>query len=224
MVSIRYQPDDSPATPVVRTGQARVPTRHGTFKAVSYRDALGLEHIAFVAGDPAASVAEGGALPLVRVHSECLTGDVFGSTRCDCGTQLDRAMEVAADSGNGVIVYARGHEGRGIGLGHKLQAYELQDAGLDTVDANHALGFPADARQYDVAGAILHDLGVTRIRLLSNNPAKSAGLVMHGIDVAEQVPLLGVITNENLQYLETKRQRMDHTFEPAPAPVDTETA
>ncbi|MGI9623503.1 MAG: GTP cyclohydrolase II [Acidimicrobiales bacterium] len=199
---------------VERTGQAWIPTRHGVFRAYGYRDTEGLEHIAYVSGDQSDDTTPDGP-PLVRVHSECLTGDVLGSLRCDCGSQLDRALEAIGGEPGGIIAYIRGHEGRGIGLGQKLQAYELQDSGLDTVDANHALGFPADARDYDVAAAILHDLGFTSVRLLSNNPAKSEGLTCHGIDVTEQVPLPGVTTTENLRYLETKRQRMAHKLEPS---------
>ena len=207
MVSFRYR------RPLVeRTGQARVPTVHGAFVAFAYRDRDGHEHLASVAGD-----IEALAAPLVRVHSECLTGDVLGSTRCDCGSQLDRALAAVAASPGGVVVYVRGHEGRGIGLGHKLQAYELQDGGLDTVDANHALGFPADARRYDVAAAILGDLGISRVRLLSNNPAKVDGLTRHGIEVTKRVPLPGATTPENLRYLETKRARMAHALSPLEA-------
>ena len=209
MVSFRYRQDDTSSAVVERTGHARIPTRHGVFTAYSFRDVRGLEHIAYVGQDP--TTVDG---PLVRVHSECLTGDVFGSLRCDCGSQLERALDIIGDSAGGVIVYVRGHEGRGIGLGHKLQAYELQDTGLDTVDANHALGFPTDPREYDVAAAILANLGVHRVRLLSNNPAKTEGLSAHGIEVVEQVPLLGITTNENVRYLETKRDRMEHTFGP----------
>ena len=190
---------------VERTGWAAIPTDHGTFDASSFRDADGLEHIAFVARHDL------GDAPLVRVHSECLTGDVFGSRRCDCGTQLDRALEVVGSEG-GMVIYVRGHEGRGIGLGPKLRAYELQDGGMDTVDANHALGMPADARTYDVAAAILADLGVTSVRLLTNNPTKAEGLESHGVDIVERVPLMGQLTDENAGYLATKRDRMQHTL------------
>jgi 3,4-dihydroxy 2-butanone 4-phosphate synthase / GTP cyclohydrolase II len=204
MVAFRYRRAD-----VERTGQARVPTVHGEFTAYAYRDREGNDHLASASGDLASIDA-----PLVRVHSECLTGDVLGSTRCDCGSQLERAMTAVAAAAAGLVVYVRGHEGRGIGLGQKLRAYELQDSGLDTVDANHALGFPTDARKYDVAAAILADLGVTSVRLLSNNPAKSAGLTAAGIEVVETVALHGVTTDENLRYLETKRDRMSHSLEP----------
>lgn len=194
---------------VERTGQARIPTAQGEFTAYSFLDDQGLEHIAYVSGDPAAEHA-----PIVRVHSECLTGDVLGSLRCDCGSQLNRALELIGESTSGVLLYQRGHEGRGIGLGHKLQAYELQDGGLDTVEANEALGFPADSRDYGVAAAILHDLGVSRVRLLTNNPGKSTGLTEHGIEIVEQLPLAGATTPDNVRYLETKRLRMDHALQP----------
>lgn len=217
MVSFRYRPDVDAATPVTRSGTARIPTAHGAFTAHAFVDAAGLEHIAYVGKEPLTDT------PLVRVHSECLTGDVLGSLRCDCGSQLQAALaRVAADGG--VLLYVRGHEGRGIGLSSKLQAYELQDTGLDTVDANHALGFPTDARTYDVAAAILADLGVTRIRLLSNNPLKVEGLSAHGIDVIEQVALLGRTTPENIRYLETKGRRMDHALDPVLETAGEETA
>lgn len=195
----RHQPG------VERTASARLPTAHGDFTAHGYRSADGIEHIAYVAGDLASVDA-----PLVRVHSECLTGDVFGSLRCDCGSQLQEAMRRVGASDGGVVVYLRGHEGRGIGLGHKLAAYALQDEGLDTVDANLALGFPPDARDYAVGTAILADLGVQRIRLLTNNPSKFIGLADDHLEVIEQVPLHGVTNDENVRYLETKRERMGH--------------
>ena len=190
---------------VERTGSARIPTRHGSFVAHAYRskpDAI--EHIAYVTDglDPAAA-------PLVRAHSECLTGDIFGSLRCDCGSQLDLAMRRIAEADNGVVIYVRGHEGRGIGLGHKLEAYALQDQGLDTVDANEALGFASDLRTYDVAAAILESLGVSRLRLLTNNPTKVHSLESHGFTV-EQVALVGETTEQNARYLQTKRDRMGH--------------
>ena len=147
---------------------------------------------------------------LVRVHSECLTGDVFGSLRCDCGPQLDAALAAVAAEGRGVVLYLRGHEGRGIGLLHKLQAYQLQDGGIDTVDANLSLGLPADARDYGTGAQILVDLGVHTMRLLSNNPAKRAGLEGYGLQVVERVPLETVPTTENLRYLQAKRDRLGH--------------
>ena len=209
MVSFRNRPVTSEdSTQVTRTGTARIPTRHGEFVARSYRDDAGLEHIAYIRGEPAADRAT-----LVRVHSECLTGDVLGSLRCDCGSQLQRSLERIAGEGEGVLVYVRGHEGRGIGLGHKMRAYDLQDDGLDTVDANHALGFPADAREYGVAAAILADIGATRIRLLSNNSTKVDGLARHGLIVHERIPLAGETTPHNERYLETKRVRLAHALE-----------
>ena len=153
---------------------------------------------------------------LVRVHSECFTGDVLGSRRCDCGEQLDRALAAIAAEGAGVVVYIRGHEGRGIGLRHKLEAYELQDQGLDTVDANLALGFDVDARDYGVGAQILASLGVTRMRLLTNNPAKRAGLEGHGLVTVERVPLLTTPRPENTSYLSTKRDRMAHELDTTP--------
>ena len=161
--------------------QARIPTAHGEFLAYGYDSLLdGIEHIALVRGDVA--TAEGtGEDVLVRVHSECLTGDVFGSLRCDCGPQLDAALAAVAAEGRGVVLYMRGHEGRGIGLLHKLQAYQLQEAGADTVDANLALGLPADARDYGIGAQILVDLGVRSMRLLTNNPDKRAGLEGYGL-------------------------------------------
>jgi 3,4-dihydroxy 2-butanone 4-phosphate synthase / GTP cyclohydrolase II len=186
--------------------EAVLPTRHGEFRAVGYRDTLvGAEHIALVRGD-----LGDGADVLVRVHSECLTGDVFGSRRCDCGTQLDEALRAIAREGRGVLLYLRGHEGRGIGLMHKLAAYRLQDLGHDTVDANLALGLPADARDYGTGAQILADLGVHTVRLLTNNPTKADGLTGHGLDIVERVGLPVTPTPENLRYLTTKRDRMGH--------------
>jgi 3,4-dihydroxy 2-butanone 4-phosphate synthase / GTP cyclohydrolase II len=193
---------------VVRVAQTRLPTRFGTFRAVGYRDLLtGDEHVAVVAGDPEA--AGQGRGTLVRVHSECLTGDALGSRRCDCGPQLAAALEAVAAEG-GVVVYARGHEGRGIGLLAKLVAYELQDGGLDTVAANVAQGLPVDARDYAAAAAVLADLGVTDIRLLTNNPAKVEGLAGNGITVRERVPLHVGATADNRGYLQTKREQLGH--------------
>ena len=146
----------------------------------------------------------------MRVHSECLTGDVFGSLRCDCGPQLDAALEAVATEGRGVVLYMRGHEGRGIGLLHKLQAYQLQESGADTVDANLALGLPADARDYGIGAQILVDLGVRSMRLLTNNPDKRAGLEGYGLTVVGRVPLPVRASPQNLRYLRTKRDRMGH--------------
>jgi 3,4-dihydroxy 2-butanone 4-phosphate synthase/GTP cyclohydrolase II len=191
---------------VVRVAEARVPTVHGTFRAVGYDSTLdGIEHIALVCGE----VGDGEDV-LVRVHSECLTGDVFGSLRCDCGPQLDAALAAVAAAGRGVVLYVRGHEGRGIGLLHKLQAYQLQDDGADTVDANLALGVPADARDYGTGAQILVDLGVRSMRLLTNNPDKRVALEGYGLRVIDRVPLPITPNPENLRYLRTKRDRMGH--------------
>jgi len=191
---------------VEAVAQARIPTAHGQFRAVGYRSILdGREHIALVRGD----LGDGRDV-LVRVHSECLTGDVFGSRRCDCGPQLDTALAAVAAEGRGVVLYVRGHEGRGIGLLHKLQAYQLQDSGSDTVDANLELGLPADARDYGTGAQILVDLGVRTMRLLSNNPTKRAGLEGYGLQILGRVPLATLATPENLRYLRTKRDRMGH--------------
>eukprot|EP00850_Spirogloea_muscicola_P024531 SM001004S09231 [mRNA] locus=s1004:154:1475:- [translate_table: standard] len=149
---------------------------------------------------------------LVRVHSECLTGDIFGSARCDCGPQLALAMQRIADAGRGVLVYLRGQEGRGIGLGRKLQAYNLQDAGRDTVEANEDLGLPVDSREYGVAAQILRDIGVRTMRLMTNNPTKFLGLRGYGLHVRSRVPVLSPITKENQRYLETKRAKLGHVY------------
>jgi 3,4-dihydroxy 2-butanone 4-phosphate synthase/GTP cyclohydrolase II len=191
---------------VVRVGEARIPTAHGVFRGYGYDSVLdGIEHIALVYGE----IGDGEDV-LVRVHSECLTGDVFGSLRCDCGPQLDSALEVVAAEGRGIVLYMRGHEGRGIGLTHKLQAYQLQDDGLDTVDANLALGQPADGRDYGQGAQILVDLGVRSMRLLTNNPAKRVGLDGYGLTIVDRVPLPIRPNPENLRYLRTKRDRMGH--------------
>ncbi|MGW1346318.1 bifunctional 3,4-dihydroxy-2-butanone-4-phosphate synthase/GTP cyclohydrolase II [Kribbella sp. NPDC002412] len=189
---------------IQRVATTTLPTQYGDFVAHGYRNIVdGSEQLALVRGD----IADGPTL--VRLHSECLTGDVFGSLRCDCGPQLDEALRQVAAEG-GVVVYLRGHEGRGIGLLHKLQAYELQDAGRDTVDANLDLGLPADARDYGTGAQILADLGVTSVRLLTNNPDKLAGVQGYGIDVVERRSISIDPTEHNLRYLRTKRDRMGH--------------
>jgi 3,4-dihydroxy 2-butanone 4-phosphate synthase / GTP cyclohydrolase II len=193
---------------VERVATARVPLRYGEFTAVGYASSYdNREHVAFVFGE-----IGDGADVLVRVHSECLTGDVFGSLRCDCGPQLDAALAAVAREGRGVVLYVRGHEGRGIGLLHKLQAYQLQDLGSDTLDANLELGLPADARDYGTGAQILVDLGIHTMRLLSNNPAKRAGLEGYGLRIVGQVPLPVRANPENLRYLQTKRDRMGHVI------------
>lgn len=193
---------------VERASVARLPLKWGNVQAYCYRSVLdGMEHIAMVKGD----IGDGQNV-LVRVHSECLTGDIFGSARCDCGNQLAMAMELIEKDGRGVLVYLRGHEGRGIGLGHKLRAYNLQDAGRDTVEANEDLGLPVDSREYGIGAQILYDIGVRTMRLMTNNPAKYVGLKGYGLSVVRRVPLLTSITKENRRYLETKRKKMGHVY------------
>jgi 3,4-dihydroxy 2-butanone 4-phosphate synthase / GTP cyclohydrolase II len=196
---------------VHRVAEARIPTAYGPFRAIGYASDLDhRQHVALVAGDLVdGRVADGDGL-LVRVHSECLTGDVFGSMRCDCQAQLDASLATVAAAGSGVVLYMRGHEGRGIGLLHKLKAYQLQDAGADTVDANLSQGLPADARDYGTGAQILVDLGVRSMRLLTNNPAKRTALQGYGLRVVERVPLPVHPTPDNLRYLRTKRDRMGH--------------
>ncbi|MGW2563491.1 GTP cyclohydrolase II [Streptomyces sp. NPDC001514] len=190
---------------VERVANVRLSTEHGDFLAVGYLDHIrGDEQIALVHGD-----IEGDGT-LTRVHSECLTGDAFGSKHCECGDQLSAALRTIVSEGRGVLVYLQGHEGRGIGLLAKLQAMQLQAEGLDTVEANLALGLPDDARDYRVAADILHDLGVRSVRLLSNNPRKRDALLQHGIKVTEEVPLLIPPREENISYLRTKRERLGH--------------
>jgi len=194
---------------VERMGEATVPTEYGTFRCVAYRSTVdGIEHIAFVKGDVDTTKPV-----LVRVHSECLTGDVFSSRRCDCGPQLAGAMSLVEAEGAGVIVYLRGHEGRGIGIAHKIRAYSLQDQGRDTVDANTELGLPVDSREYGIGAQILADLGVKELRLMTNNPAKYGGLGGYGLSVVERVPLNTIPTPENEAYLRTKRERMGHLLD-----------
>jgi len=191
---------------VEHIADARVPTVWGDFRCHSFESALdGETHLAFVAGD-----VSGDDPVLVRVHSECLTGDIFASVKCDCGPQLQEAMRLIAQEGRGVVVYLRGHEGRGIGISHKLRAYGLQEAGFDTVDANLELGLPVDSREYGIGAQILVDLGVSNLRLLTNNPAKYTGLDGFGLKVTERVPLHLAVHPEAEQYLRTKRDRMGH--------------
>lgn len=194
---------------VERVIEASIPTPYGPFRAIGFRSFDGRQHIALVRGE----VGDGESI-LVRAHSECLTGDVLHSLRCDCGAQLERAMEVIADEGRGVVVYIRGHEGRGIGLLHKLAAYNLQDSsGRDTVEANEDLGLPVDARDYGVGAQILYDLGVRSMRLLTNNPAKRAAIEGYGLTIVERVPLVTERNRYNRAYLETKRAKLGHLLE-----------
>ncbi|MEU9823245.1 bifunctional 3,4-dihydroxy-2-butanone-4-phosphate synthase/GTP cyclohydrolase II [Pseudonocardia alni] len=195
---------------VEQVGAAAMPTVFGDFRAVALRSRLdGTEHLALVLGDVAAAGAtEAGVL--VRVHSECLTGDIVGSLRCDCGAQLEQALRAIADEGCGIVVYLRGHEGRGIGLGHKIRAYALQEQGLDTVDANTAQGLPVDSRSYGVGAQILGELGVRRLRLITGNPAKYGGLDGYGLQIVGRVALPTVPNRHNRRYLRTKRDRMGH--------------
>ncbi|HEY6530846.1 MAG TPA: bifunctional 3,4-dihydroxy-2-butanone-4-phosphate synthase/GTP cyclohydrolase II [Acidimicrobiales bacterium] len=194
---------------VRRISEARIPTEWGEFTCYVYESLLdGEQHVAFVKG-----AVQGEKNVLVRVHSECLTGDVFGSQRCDCGIQLDQAMSRISDEGLGVVVYLRGHEGRGIGIGHKIRAYSLQDEGHDTVEANEALGLPVDSREYGIGAQILVDLGITTMRYMTNNPSKYGGLEGFGLDIVERVPLESAPNPENIAYLRTKRDKMGHLLE-----------
>jgi 3,4-dihydroxy 2-butanone 4-phosphate synthase/GTP cyclohydrolase II len=202
-------------TQVERLASTRLPTEFGEFTAHGFRNVIdGGQHLALVHGRPDLTTPV-----LVRMHSECLTGDVFGSQRCDCGPQLQAAMAAITRAGAGVIVYLGGHEGRGIGLLDKLRAYELQDAGRDTVDANIDLGLPVDAREYANGAQILLALGIGSVRLLTNNPAKATGLEQHGVSVAEQLPIVIAPTGDNLRYLQTKAERMGHHLPDVPRDV-----
>ena len=194
---------------VRRVAEAKLPTEFGEFRGVVFESVLdGEQHIALVRGEVDALDNV-----LVRVHSECLTGDAFGSLRCDCGPQLHAALSLVADEGAGVVVYLRGHEGRGIGLGHKIRAYALQEDGKDTVDANLELGLPVDSREYGIGAQILVDLGITSMRLMTNNPTKYGGLEGFGLNITERVPLESRPTSHNIDYLRTKRERMGHLLE-----------
>ena len=203
LIAFRRAREEQPFTKLI---EASVPTKYGVFRAVGYRSEVdSREHIAFVMGN----LGDGEEV-LTRVHSECLTGDVFGSLRCDCGAQLDRALQLVAEEGRGVVLYIRGHEGRGIGLFAKLQAYNLQDGGLDTADANRELGFPVDARDYGIGAQILYDIGVRSMRLLTNNPTKRAGIEGYGLTISERVPLMTGMTDHNRDYLRAKAKKMGH--------------
>jgi 3,4-dihydroxy 2-butanone 4-phosphate synthase / GTP cyclohydrolase II len=194
---------------VRRIAEARIPTDWGDFTCYAYESLVdGEVHLAMAKG-----AVQGQDDVLVRVHSECLTGDVFGSLRCDCGIQLDSAMQAISDAGMGVVVYLRGHEGRGIGIGNKLLAYNLQERGHDTVDANVELGLPVDSREYGIGAQILVDLGITTMRLMTNNQAKYGGLEGFGLEIVERVPLETAPNPENIAYLRAKRERMGHLLE-----------
>ena len=203
---------------VTRATEARIPTAFGSFTAVAYESFDGRTHMALVKGEPA-----GKDNVLVRVHSECFTGDVLGSIRCDCGVQLNEAMRKIEEEGEGVIVYIRGHEGRGIGLRHKLEAYALQDGGLDTVEANLELGFGADTRDYGVGAQILVDLGITTMKLLTNNPTKRAGLEGYGLEIVDRVAIQTEPNPENLRYLQTKRDKLGHILDTIVATGENDT-
>ncbi|MBT9149527.1 MAG: Riboflavin biosynthesis protein RibBA [Dehalococcoidia bacterium] len=193
---------------VHRVAEAKLPTAYGEFTAIAYRSIIDPdEHVALVKGE-----VDGDEPILVRVHSECLTGDVFGSLRCDCGEQISMAMEAIASEGRGVFLYMR-QEGRGIGLHNKIKAYALQDQGMDTVEANEELGFPPDLRDYGIGAQILVDLGVRNMRLLTNNPKKVVGLDGYGLRVVETVPIMAPATPENVHYLETKREKLGHLID-----------
>ena len=202
---------------VARVAEATIPTPYGEFRSYAYESLVdGRTHVALVMGE----VGDGEKV-LTRVHSECLTGDVFGSLRCDCGSQLDRALAMIGDEGRGIVLYVRGHEGRAIGLTHKLRAYELQDQGRDTVEANIELGFPADQRDYGIGAQILTDLGVKTMRLLTNNPDKRAGLEGYGLAIEERISLQGTSTPQNMEYLRTKREKMGHLIDVPDATAET---
>ncbi|HEY4541553.1 MAG TPA: GTP cyclohydrolase II [Noviherbaspirillum sp.] len=203
--------DQTPAPPGTarifdHVATSRLPTKHGEFRIHVYRPIdETVEHVALVKGE-----LKGQEKVLVRVHSECLTGDILGSLRCDCGEQLDAALARIAEAGQGVVLYLRGHEGRGIGLANKIRAYQLQDQGSDTVEANLALGLPVDTRDYQVAARMLADLGVKSIRLMTNNPKKMNKLAEYGVDIVERVPVITPHTQHNRAYLRAKQQKLGH--------------
>lgn len=191
---------------VTKVSSAKLPTEWGTFTSHVYRcNKTGIEHIVLSMGQ-----IEQQKEVLVRIHSECVTGDVFASRRCDCGSQLHLSLKMISEEGCGLLIYLRDHEGRGIGLGHKLKAYGLQDLGRDTVEANIELGFPPDSRQYSIGASIISSFGIKKVALLTNNPSKAEGLALEGIEVARRVPLIGKTTPENSRYLDTKRRKLGH--------------
>jgi len=204
LIEYRLHCDESLVSEIARS---QMPTKYGSMELRVFQSRLdGAEHVALVAGDPATFEQEP---TLVRVHSECLTGDVFGSLRCDCGTQLDKALRMIAEKGRGVLLYLR-QEGRGIGLRNKIKAYALQDQGLDTVEANAALGFAPDLRHYGIGAQILRSIGLKEIVILSNNPRKIVGIDSYGLKVVDRVMIEGVCQNENMRYLETKKNKLGH--------------
>lgn len=204
---------------VERVVETRLPTDYGYFRAIGFRNTVtGFDSVALIAGEPD---TDGGVDVPVRVHSECLTGDVFGSRRCDCGQQLDAALRLIQEQGRGIVIYLRGQEGRGIGLMEKLRAYRLQDSGLDTVDANLQLGHTADSREYSTAAQILRELGIKSVNLMSNNPAKVADLTGHGVEITGRTRLPVEVNEDNVRYLRTKRDRMGHDL---PAVADWDAA
>jgi len=204
---IQYRLDSS--NPVQFVSKSIIPTEYGEFEAHVYKDIVdNTEHIALTLGDYLS-----GKDTMVRVHSECLTGDTLFSNKCDCGSQLSTALKIISDNKSGVLLYMRGHEGRGIGLGNKIKAYSLQDAGDDTVDANLKLGFKNDQRDYGTGALILRNLGISNMNLLTNNPSKRAGLEGYGLNITKRTPLIGQTTPENKKYLETKKDKMGHNFD-----------
>jgi 3,4-dihydroxy 2-butanone 4-phosphate synthase/GTP cyclohydrolase II len=204
---IQYRLDSS--NPVQFVSKSKIPTEYGAFDAHVYKDVVdNTEHIALTMGDYLS-----GNDTMVRVHSECLTGDTLFSNKCDCGSQLSSALKIISDNKSGVLLYMRGHEGRGIGLGNKIKAYSLQEAGDDTVDANLKLGFKNDQRDYGTGALILRNLGISNMNLLTNNPSKRAGLEGYGLNITKRTPLIGQTTPENEKYLETKKDKMGHNFD-----------